>query len=288
MIAILGGLGAAMCWATGTLTSSRAGRLIGPTSTVAWMMLVGVLEAGPLALASGPLPEMTPQLTFYLLASGLGGVAGLTLAYRALRYGKVGVVAAITSTEGAIAAAMSVATGEQLTAVVAALLCLIAAGVAYVAMAAGDTTGGAADSGLRHDPRQAVALAVAAAFCFGVSIFFTAQAGKSVPPFTAVLAIRVTGFVLVFIPMLVTRRLRLTRSAVPMVVVIGTAEVLGNASYVIGGQQSIAVAAVLASQFAAIAALAAFLLFNERLSSRQRGGIIGIVAGVALLALARA
>ncbi len=311
MIAILGGLGAALCWATATLTSSRAGRLIGPSSTVAWMMLVGVIVATPLTLVSGPLPEMTPSLVFYLTASGVGGVAGLLLVYRGLRVGKVGVVSAIASTEGAIAAALSVATGESLTLVVAVLLGLIALGVAIVARAASDPESVALPEAVpvtadeiayeaassrperegqdaTHNPRQAVLLAIAAAFCFGVSIFSAAQAGKSVSPVAAVLPVRIAGLVGVFIPMALTGRLRLSRSAAPMVIFIGVAEVIGNAAYVVGGQESIAIAAVLASQFAAIAAVLAFLLFNERLSPRQRNGIVGIVAGVALLALARA
>ena len=47
---------------------------------------------------------------------------GLLLMYRALRIGKVGVVAPIASTEGAIAAVFSVALGEQLTVGVAVCL----------------------------------------------------------------------------------------------------------------------------------------------------------------------
>jgi multidrug transporter EmrE-like cation transporter len=72
-----------------------------------------------------------------------------------------------------------------------------------------------------------------------------------------------------------------------MVAWIGVAEVFGNASYVIGAGQSIAIAAILASQFAAIAAVTAFILFRERLSVPQRSGVVAIVIGVAVLTLAR-
>jgi drug/metabolite transporter (DMT)-like permease len=113
VIAILGGLGAALLWGSATLTSSRAGRLIGPSATVAWMMLIGVAVATPLAIVSGPMPTLSPGLIGWMAGSGAGGVAGLMLVYRGLRYGQVGVVAALASTEGAIAAVVSVASGDR-------------------------------------------------------------------------------------------------------------------------------------------------------------------------------
>ena len=52
----------------------------------------------------------------WAVLAGAGSSLGLLLMYRGLRIGKVGVVAPITSTEGAIAALLSVvALGEQLT-----------------------------------------------------------------------------------------------------------------------------------------------------------------------------
>ena len=94
MIAIVGGLTAAICWASANLASARSSRMIGSSSTVGWMMLVGVLLAGPLAIASGPLPPITGTLAIWLALSGVTGVAGLSLVYRGLSLGKVGVVTA--------------------------------------------------------------------------------------------------------------------------------------------------------------------------------------------------
>lgn len=299
MIAILGGLGAAVMWASSTLTGSRAGRLIGASSTLGWMMLVGLAVGAPLAVASGPLPALTPELAAWLAGSGLGGVAGLMLVYRGLRVGKVGVVAALASTEGAIAAVLAVISGERLTLPVGLMLCVIVLGVVTVALAgggpveaefAGTADGGTASAGdaapLRpglSPERRAVLYGAAAAVCFGISIYSTAKAGLSLPPFVAVMPVRVVGVVAVFLPLALTGRLRLTRRAAPMVAWIGVAEVLGNASYVVGARESIAVAAVLASQFAALTAVAAFLLFRERLSLHQRSGVVAIIVGVALL-----
>jgi drug/metabolite transporter (DMT)-like permease len=214
MIAILGGLGAAVLWASATLTSSRAGRLIGPTSTVAWMMLVGLVVATPLAALSGPVPAFTPALTAWMAGSGLGGVAGLLLVYRGLRLGKVGVVAALASTEGAIAAIVAVAAGERMTVPVAAMLCVIVGGIAMVALAtgtpqpaaAGPDTGAAAAPGSADAPvvaprprltpeQRAVMYGAGAALCFGLSIYSTAKVGADMPPIMAVLPVRLMGVI---------------------------------------------------------------------------------------------
>lgn len=293
MIAILGGLGAAFMWAVANLASARSSRLIGASSTVAWMMLVGLAVTAPLAPSSGPLPPITPTLAFWLAASGLGSVIGLLLVYRGLRIGKVGAVLALASTEGAIAAVIAVVAGERLTIPVAVVLGIIAMGVATVALAsdnAAEPSEVNADAGVRPGPsaeRRAAMFGAVAAIAFGFAIYGTAQAGISLPIVLAVMPARVAGVALVFVPMALTRRLRMTRRAVPLVVVIGLGEVLGNASYVVGARESIAIAAVLASQFAAVAAVAAFFLFRERLSPRQRSGVVAIAVSVAILTVVR-
>ncbi|HEY1169127.1 MAG TPA: DMT family transporter [Candidatus Limnocylindrales bacterium] len=315
MIAILGGLGAAVMWAFSGLTSSRSTRLIGASSNLAWMMLVGLAISTPLALASGPVPPITPALAGWMATSGITGVVGLLVMYRGLRIGKVGVVAALASTEGAIAAVISVIAGERLTIQAVAMLCVIVVGVATVALATGNDPGSVAandDPTASDDPlagntavpgasstsgslstrigteRQAAMYGAIAAVIFGVNIYSTAQLGHSLPTFMAVMPVRLVGVVAVFVPMALTGRLRMVRPAVPMVVLIGALEVFGNSSYVIGSRESIAIAAVLASQFAAVAAVAAFFLFHERLSLGQRSGIVAIALGVAVLSAVQA
>ena len=55
---------------------------------------------------------------------GLANVVGLLLEYTGLRRGKVGVVVAITSTEGAVAAILAAIFGEAVPAATAVLLAL--------------------------------------------------------------------------------------------------------------------------------------------------------------------
>ena len=68
----------------------------------------------------------------------------------------------------------------------------------------------------------------------------------------------------------------------------GTCEVLGFGAFALGARGDLAVAAVLASQFAAIAGVAAYLLFRERLSRLQICGVALVVIGVAALTAVQA
>jgi drug/metabolite transporter (DMT)-like permease len=95
---------------------------------------------------------------------------------------------------------------------------------------------------------------------------------------------RTIGTVLIAVPLLLTGRFRITRQAVPLVVAAGVLEVLGGAVYVVAASADIAVAAVLSSQFAAIAAVAAFFLFRERLQRIQVVGVVTVAVGITLLA----
>lgn len=300
MIAILGGLGAAFLWAAANLASARSSRLIGASSALAWMMLVGLVVTAPLAPFAGPLPQLTPALAFWLAASGLGSVIGLFFVYRGLRIGKVGPVLAIASTEGAIAAVVAVIAGERLTIPVALMLVVIAVGIAVVALATGDAAVTAGDHGVtatagaspvlrpgRSAERQAALFGTAGAIAFGFSIYGTAQAGLSLPIIIAIMPARVAGVALVFVPMALAGHLRMTRRAAPLVVITALGEVLGNVAYVVGARESIAIAAVLACQYAAVGAVAAFFLFRERLSLLQRSGVVAIAVGVAILTAAR-
>jgi drug/metabolite transporter (DMT)-like permease len=59
--------------------------------------------------------------------------------------------------------------------------------------------------------------------------------------------------------------------------------VLGLVAYNVGARDGIAVAAVLSSQFAAMAAVAAYVVFRERLARVQVAGVVVIAIGVAVL-----
>jgi uncharacterized membrane protein len=286
MLAILGGLGAALAWATATLCSSRSTRMIGEGPVLAWVMLVGLIALTPV-LVAGPRPgHVSTTDLIWLVVGGAGNAGGLLLVYRGLRVGKVGVVAPIASTEGAIAALVAILAGESLSPGVGATLLVVVAGIVLSSRPAED--GPEPGSEGHRDARIAVLCAIGAALAFGISLYGIGRLSGNLPAAWILLPARLAGVVAVALPLLAAGRLTLTRAAVPFVVVAGLCEVLGFVSYTVGAQHGIAIAAVLSSQFAAIAAVGAFLVFGERLARHQAAGVAAILAGVAVLSLLQA
>ena len=293
MLAILGGLGAAICWATSSMASARASRIIGPWATLGWVMLIGTVIAVPATLLFGGGAQLTPDALLLLAISGAGNVFGLLLAYSAFQRGKVAVIAPILSTEGATAAVISVAFGEQIAIGAAVVLTAVAIGVVLASSGGDDETtaaepGGLVARSLPRAPGRATPFAIAAVLCFGIGLFASARVGATMPIVWSILPARLGGALFVALPLIALGRLRLTRAVAPIVVVVTIAEIVGLAVYAYGARDGIAVAAVTSSQFGAIAALVSVVAFGERLRPIQVVGIVVIAVGVAALAALRA
>ena len=302
VIAVLGGLGAAVLWATATLCSSRSSRMLGSRVVLGWIMIVGVVVGLPVAIASPPPATIEVSTYGLLLFGGCCYVIGLQLTYAALRIGKVSIVAPIVSTEGAVAALISIALGDPIGVVAGLMLVLIAAGVVLSSLERGRRAVPAGDFGVtadaledsaadqavheqaRLDTRRAAILSIIGAVVFGVGLVAAGRAAVLVPIAWVAIAARLVGLVGVVLPLLLQRRLRLTRAALPLVVIAGIAEVAGSMLSAWGSRESIAVTAVMGSQFAALAAVTAFVLFGERLGRTQIAGVVLIVIGVTVLA----
>jgi drug/metabolite transporter (DMT)-like permease len=280
MTAILGGLGAAVAWASTTLCSSRSSRMVGAASVVAWTALVGLAITIPLLVAAGD-PHLGSHEIVLLAIGGVGNIAGLLLSYSALREGKVGLVAPIVSAEGAIAAAIALAGGDTIETGTLIALAVVTVGVVLAGAARGDDHA----DGRNMAP---IVLAVGASLSFGVSLYATGRIGHTLPVAWAVLPPRIVGVLVVAIPLIAAQRLQLTRRALPLVVASGCTEVAGFAAFAAGARRDVAIAAVLASLFGAIAALTARVLFAERLTSPQVIGVTVTVAGVVALGLLQA
>jgi len=280
VIALLGGLGAAIFFATSTTSSSRSARLIGAPAVVGWMMLVGLLATLPLFPLTGALDvHLTTLDVLLLVVTGLTNVFGLVAEYAALRVGRVGLVVGLVSAEGAVAAVINIVGGQSIGLPVALALAVIAGGVVVIGFASEDV--GAPS----RDPRVATMLALVAAGCFGVNLIGVGRLAADLPLPWALAAPRVAGVVCITIPLLLLRRLPSSRRAAPFVIVSGLCEVAGLASFAVGSRTDLTVASVLTSQFATMTAIAAWVLFRERLTTWQVVGVTAVIGGVALLAL---
>jgi uncharacterized membrane protein len=243
---------------------------------LAGVMTIGAALAAPLALATGVPATMRGANLLWLLGSGLANLLGLLLAYSALRVGKVGIVAPITSAQGAAAAVIAILAGERIAPGSGPMLALIALGVALASVSG---TGGPSADRDRRGPL----LAGGAAALFGVGLYASGRLSNELPLAWILFVPRLLGVVVFAVPMALLGRVRLRRAAVPYIVLSGVCELLGLAFFTLGARGGIAIAAILASQFAALAAVLAYVLFGERLHRIQVAGVAAIVVGVAVL-----
>jgi len=173
---------------------------------------------------------------------------------------------------------LSIALGERLTVGVAICLGVIALGIVVVTL-----RGAATDIHLRPS-----LYAMAAACCFGVGLVGSSKAGAELGALWTILVARAIGISAVAAPLVVTRSLPRPGRVWWMVTFSAIAELVGFAAFIGGSRHGVAIPAVLASQFAAVAAATTYVVFGERLGVRQRAGAAVIFAGVAMLSLLRA
>jgi drug/metabolite transporter (DMT)-like permease len=284
MLPIVAGVLTALAFATSTLASARASRIGGAAPTVAGVMIVGAILVLPVAATVSPLPPVPAETLIWAGVAGAANVAGLLAAYAAYRIGTVGIVSTIGSTEGAIAAVLSVLAGQVLAPGSGPALVVVAIGVVLAATSGGHELEEGVAIG-RAQSLRAAGLAACAACLFGLGLFITGHVSETLPAAWVILPGRLVGVVVIAIPLLLTGRLRFPPAARPFVLLVGFVEVVGFASFTAGAREDIALTSVLASMFAPIAAVAAFVLFRERLAPRQIAGIALVVVGIAILGL---
>jgi drug/metabolite transporter (DMT)-like permease len=282
LTALVGGLLAAACFTAALLASTRSARMIGAGPTLGGVMLFGLALAVPIAALTVGDTRPTAAQVPYLLIAGLGNVLGLGCEYIALRTGKVGVVGALAASEGAIAAVLAVIAGESLAGVETIGVAVVGFGVIMASLGRDPDT---------VDPRaatRAIVFGGLAGLAFGASLYATGRIGADLAAGWAVLPPRIVGVILITIPLAATGRFRVTRAALPFIVVAGAGEVGGFLAVGWGASESIAVTSALAAQFATAAAIIAWLALGERLGRVQWIGIAAVAVGVVFLALGAA
>jgi small multidrug resistance pump len=274
-------MGAAFAWTASTLCNSASSRRIGAPATLAWVMLFGLMVAVPLAAAAGAPDDLDGATLARLAVSGVGNVVGLGLVYVGVRYGRVAVVSSLGSTQGAIAALLAIAAGERPSAPALAGFVLVAAGVLMVVVDSEEED----ETASRPHGRRSIALGAAAGVVFGVSIYATGSASDAMPAAWIALPARIVGVGLLLVALAAGLRPLVRPAAARLAMAGGVFEVLGFVSYAVGAREGVAVTSVVASQFAALTVVGAWVVFRERLMRRQVAGVGVLAVGVALVAL---
>jgi drug/metabolite transporter (DMT)-like permease len=254
----------------GGLASRRTSTL----AVVVWSQAAGFLLLA-IALPLVPGSPHTADLAWGALC-GIIGAAALSLLYRGLAIGAMGVVSPITAV---LAAAVPVVYGAVRHTMPSTLAsCGIAlALVAVIAISA-------APAGNREQARRGVPEAGAAGALFGIFFIVLAQTRADAGLYP-LLGARTASFIAFALAgTLLRMSFRPARAAIGIIIAGGVCDMLANVLYVIavhGG--SLAIVAVLSALYPASTVALAAIFLHERLRPLQWSGVVLAIAGVALI-----
>ena len=278
---ILLGILAASVWGVAGVAGGLGSRIVGPARAIGWAMLLGMIVAVPLALASGAPGRVDARTGLWVLLISACMLGGLACVYAGMRYGSISVVAPISATYGGVAALIAILAGDPVTGL--AIGALSFAVVGAVLASRGETaTPGAAYS----NQRVAALLGAGAALLWGVQLWAGGQIQDDLGASWLVASARMIGVLAITLPLLVRGQLRVERKALPYLLVAGVGEVCGFTLYLVDSEYGIAQAAVLTGQYGTVAALIGIFVLKERLQFTQVVGLFLIVLAVIGLSLA--
>ncbi|MEV5241759.1 EamA family transporter [Streptomyces cinnamoneus] len=252
---------------------------------VSQLLAVGAL--GSIVIATGGWSEAGPEL-WYAVAAGVVGPAAMLAFYKALALGPMGVVSPLGALGGvAVPLGVGLVLGERPGILQFAG---IAVAVAGVVLASGPSRGGAPVQ------RQTLLLTLVAAFGFGSVMALISEASHNLTGLFLALFVQrlcnvVVGAGALYAsvrrgnPALPEEGWSAIRSALPALAFVGLADVAANGTYSIAANHGpVTVAAVLASLYPVVTALAARGVLRERLRTVQAAGAGLALVGTVLLA----
>ncbi|MEV6329828.1 DMT family transporter [Streptomyces sp. NPDC051909] len=281
-------LGTSLLWGLADFGGGLLTRRFPALTVVVVSQSIAVVVLGAVVLATGAFDEAGPLL-WYAVAAGVVGPVAMLAFYKALALGPMGVVSPLGSLGVVVPVGVGLLLGDR-----PGLLQFagIAVAVVGVVLAGGPELRGAPVQ------RQAVLLTLLAAFGFGAVMALISEASTTVTGlFLALFVQRVTNVVVGGAALWVSVRrggralpgdgggLRAIAVSLPALAFVGLADVAANGTYALAAQRGpVTVAAVLASLYPVVTALAARGVLKERLRAVQAAGAGLALVGTVLLA----
>lgn len=280
-------LATCLLWGLADFGGGVLARRVPALTVVVVSQAIAVVVLGAIVLATGAWSEAGPLL-WYAVGAGVVGPVAMLAFYKALALGPMGVVSPLASIGVVVPVGVGLVVGER-----PGLLQVagIAVAVVGIVLAGGPELRGAAVR------RQAIALTLVAAFGFGAVMALISEASTTITGlFLALFVQRVTNVAVGGAALYVSVRrgapalpegggIRVIRTALPALAFVGLADVAANGTYSIAAQNGpVTVAAVLASLYPVITALAARGVLKERLRAIQAAGAGLALIGTVLLA----
>ncbi|MEU0951395.1 DMT family transporter [Streptomyces niveus] len=280
-------LATALLWGLADFGGGLLTRRTPALTVVVVSQSIAVAVLGVIVVATGAWSTTGPQL-WYAVAAGVVGPVAMLAFYKALALGPMGVVSPLGSIGVAVPVGVGIVVGERPGLI---QLAGIAVAVAGIVLAGGPELRGAAVQ------RRAIALTLVAAVGFGAVMALIAEASTSITGlFLALFVQRVTNVGVGGTALYVSVRrgaralpeeggFQVIRAALPALAFVGLADVAANGTYSIAAQNGpVTVAAVLASLYPVITAIAARGVLKERLRAVQAAGAGLALIGTVLLA----
>lgn len=210
------------------------------------------------------------------MGAGLAGLLGLVFFYTALSTGTMGVVAPIASLGVIVPVTLGVALGETPSAW--AWLGMVVA-IVGVALASGPELSGAV--GMRP-----VVMAMAAAGCFGFTMFFLDRGARESTLFT-LWGMRVTSVTVLLLVAAVAGSVgQIQARELPLLFLVGAGDLGANALFAVASSQGqVSIASVLGSLYPVVTAVLARLVLRETMAPVQYGGAALAVLGAVVIGL---
>jgi drug/metabolite transporter (DMT)-like permease len=266
------GVAAAVCWGAPDVWLAQAVRNVGGLAVLFGSLLIGTVALAP-AAAFVETPDWT--LRGVLLGVGVGAMSALAyrIGFEAFREGSVSIVAPIIACEGAVAAVFAIAAGERLDPLVGLFLPVAVVGVVLAAMGRG---GG----------KAAVVPAVSAALVWGGILVLSVPVADDLGVYWGFMLVRVSALFFT-LPFAVRTRAVSSWLADPWrVAAWGLGDSAAYLLFVAAAERGpVAVASVLAAQFATVAVIGG-MLSGERPLRRQRIGVALVIVAVTGIAAA--
>ena len=278
-MAVLLALGSAVVYGASDFLGGLASRKTSVFGVVAFSQLAGLVALfALLPWLGGP---VTVTDLAWGAAAGLVGSTGLVVFFRALSRGVMSVIAPVTAvTAAAVPVLVGLMSGNRIGPWAGAGILL-----ALVAVVLVSAEGGLAQLRAARPANVTAPLVAGSAFGFFFVLLDRTSADAGLTPLVAA---RLASVVLVVIVALVGRQsLRLTRPALPLVLVSGVGDMSANALFLLATQQDgpLAITGVLASLDPVSTVVLAQAVLRERLVRAQVAGLGAAVVAVVLITL---
>ena len=277
MIAVWLALGASVAWGFADFTAGFKSRTLGVLVVLAIAQVSGLLLVSIVVAARGHGPG--GQTVLWAVPAAVAGTLGLVAFLRSMAVGTISIVAPIVGVSAVVPVGYGLLRGDRPSWIQGAGVVLALVGV----LAASRETGEAGVA--RSRVAAGVGLALLAALGFGC-YFPLMHAARDADVFWTVLLFRGISSTMVLGAFAILRpRAALSRSDVPLLVLVGAGDVAGNVLFTTAASHGlVSLVSVLSSLYPVVTIALAWVVLRERLAPMQRVGVAVVLAGVAAIA----